>query len=265
MLKGPEIYNPIDNIKNATNRRNTVLANMVDDKKLSQADADSAAGVDMASRLDDTYQGTGDDYKYPSYFDAVIEEATKTYGLSEDEIVKNGYKIYTEMDANSQANMQQTYENTYLFPTSESDGSTAQSASVALDPTTGAVRGLVGRVGGTSDTTFRNFNYATQGKRSPGSTIKPLVVYAPALASGWSINKDLPNKPIDYNGYTPTNYGGVETEDVPCIKLWPTPTISQQFTSLIKSVFKKGSVTVKNSVSTLTMFQKNWEFHLVVV
>ena len=86
---------------------------------------------------------------------------------------------------------------------------------VALDPTTGAVRGLVGRVGGTSDTTFRNFNYATQGKRSPGSTIKPLVVYAPALASGWSINKDLPNKPIDYNGYTPTNYGGVETEDVP--------------------------------------------------
>ena len=144
---------------------------MVDDEKLSQADADSAAGVDMASRLDDTYQGTGDDYKYPSYFDAVIEEATKTYGLSEDEIVKNGYKIYTEMDANSQANMQQTYENTYLFPTSESDGSTAQSASVALDPTTGAVRGLVGRVGGTSDTTFRNFNYATQGKRSPGSTI----------------------------------------------------------------------------------------------
>ena len=182
MLKGPEIYNPIDNIQNATNRRNTVLANMVDDEKLSQADADSAAGVDMASRLVDTYQGTGDDYRYPSYFDAVIEEATKTYGLSEDEIVKNGYKIYTEMDANSQANMQQTYENSYLFPTSESDGSTAQSASVALDPSTGAVRGLVGRVGGTGDTTFRNFNYATQGKRSPGSTIKPLVVYAPALA-----------------------------------------------------------------------------------
>ncbi|MGZ0947459.1 penicillin-binding protein, partial [Streptococcus thermophilus] len=92
--------NPIDNIQNATNRRNTVLANMVDDEKLSQADADSAAGIDMASRLADTYQGTGDDYRYPSYFDAVIEEATKTYGLSEDEIVKNGYKIYTEMDAN---------------------------------------------------------------------------------------------------------------------------------------------------------------------
>ncbi|MFR3959988.1 MAG: penicillin-binding transpeptidase domain-containing protein [Streptococcus salivarius] len=84
---------------------------------------------------------------------------------------------------------------------------------MALDPTTGYIRGLVGRVGGTSDTTFRNFNFNPK-ERSPGSTIKPLVVYAPALASGWSINKDLPNKPIDYNGYTPTNYG-VETEDVP--------------------------------------------------
>ena len=55
----------------------------------------------------------------------------------------------------------------------------------------------------------------SMGRFGGGSTIKPLVVYAPALASGWSINKDLPNKPIDYNGYTPTNYGGVETEDVP--------------------------------------------------
>ena len=69
-----------------------------------------------------------------------------------------------------------------------------------------------------------------QGKRSPGSTIKPLVVYAPALASGWSINKDLPNKPIDYNGYTPNQLRWCLRQRMcPCIKLWPTPTISQQF------------------------------------
>lgn len=257
MLKGPEIYNPIDNIQNATNRRNTVLANMVDDEKLSQADADSAAGVDMASRLVDTYQGTGDDYRYPSYFDAVIEEATKTYGLSEDEIVKNGYKIYTEMDANSQANMQQTYENSYLFPTSESDGSTAQSASVALDPSTGAVRGLVGRVGGTGDTTFRNFNYATQGKRSPGSTIKPLVVYAPALASGWSINRTYLIRQLITMAIPQPTMVVLRLMMCPCIKLWPTLTIFRQFISLTKSVYKKGLVTVRNLVLTLIMFQKN--------
>ena len=51
----------------------------------------------------------------------------------------------------------------------------------------------------------------------------------------------------------------------PCIKPWPTPTISRQFTFLIKSVFKRELVTVRNLVLTLTMFRKNLEFHLVVV
>ena len=125
--------------------------------------------------------------------------------------------------------------------------------------------GLVGRVGGTSNTTFRNFNYATQGKRSPGSTIKPLVVYAPALASGWSINKDLPNKPIDYNGYTPTNYGDIETEDIPMYQALANSYNVPAVYLFNQIGIQKGLVMVKNSVSTLTMFQKNWEFHLVVV
>ena len=250
MLKGPEIYNPIDNIQNATNRRNTVLANMVDDEKLSQADADSAAGVDMASRLVDTYQGTGDDYRYPSYFDAVIEEATKTYGLSEDEIVKNGYKIYTEMDANSQANMQQTYENSYLFPTSESDGSTAQSASVALDPSTGAVRGLV----------IQPSVISTMQPKGSVVLVRQSNLWwfmlQLWLQGGASIRTYLIRQLITMAIPQPTMVV-LRLMMCPCIKLWPTLTIFRQFISLTKSVYKKGLVTVRNLVLTLIMFQKN--------
>ena len=65
-----------------------------------------------------------------------------------------------------------------LFPTAE-DGTHAESGSVALEPKTGGVRGLLVRVAGDDKPGFRNFNYATQSKRSPGSTIKPLVVYTP--------------------------------------------------------------------------------------
>lgn len=86
--------------------------------------------------------------------------------------------------------MQTTFNNDELFPVSAYDGSSAQAASVALDPKTGGVRGLIGRVNSSENPTFRSFNYATQAKRSPASTIKPLVVYAPAVASGWSIEKN---------------------------------------------------------------------------
>lgn len=214
MLKGPEIYNPYYSVENATNRRNTVLKAMVDAKKITQQEADAASQVDITSQLNDAYTGSSDDYQYASYFDAVIQEAEKTYGISEDDIVNNGYKIYTELDQNYQANMQAVFDNTYNFPVSDYDGQSAQGASVAMDPATGAVQGLVGRVSSTTSP-FRSFNYATQASRSPGSTIKPLVVYSPAVASGYDITTLLPNTVRDYNGYAPSNYGGIETEDVP--------------------------------------------------
>lgn len=215
MLKGPEIYNPLYSIQNATNRRDTVLSAMVDAGKISQAEADQAKAVGMGNRLADTYVGKSDDYKYPSYFDAVVNEAISSYGISEKDLVNNGYKIYTELDQNYQVGMQTTFDTTSLFPTSDYDGSSAQGASVALDPKTGGVRGLVGRVNSDQNQGFRSFNYATQSKRSPASTIKPLVVYTPAIASGWSMNKTLPNTIQDFDGYQPHNYGNYESEDVP--------------------------------------------------
>ncbi|MFC3927346.1 penicillin-binding protein PBP2A [Streptococcus caprae] len=214
MLKGPSIYNPYYSIENATNRRDTVLSAMVDAGMITEETATENMAVGMGNRLADTYAGTSDDYKYPSYFDAVINEAISVYGLTEKEIVDNGYKIYTELDQNYQSGMQSVFDNTYNFPTSSYDGSQAQAASVALDPSTGGVRGLVGRVQ-SSSASFRSFNFATQSKRSPGSTIKPLVVYSPAIASGWAIDTELPNSAMDFNGYAPSNYGGFESESIP--------------------------------------------------
>lgn len=214
MLKGPEIYNPYYSIENATNRRDTVLQVMVDAGKITQEVADETAAIGLGNRLADTYQGRSDDYKYPSYFDAVINEALSVYGISEKDIVNSGYKIYTELDQNYQSGMQVTFDNDSLFPVSEYDGTRSQAASVALDPKDGAVRGLVGRVNST-EATFSSFNYATQSQRSPASTIKPLVVYTPAVSSGWDIDVDLPNSVMDFRGYQPSNYGGFQSDVVP--------------------------------------------------
>ena len=210
MLKGPELYNPLNSIEDSTNRRDTVLQNMVAAGYIDKNQETEAAGVDMASQLQDKYEGKISDYRYPSYFDAVVNEAVSKYNLTEEEIVNNGYRIYTELDQNYQANMQVIYENTSLFPTAE-DGTHAESGSVALEPKTGGVRGVVGRVAGDDKSGFRNFNYATQSKRSPGSTIKPLVVYTPAVEAGWALNKQLDNHTMQYDSYQVDNYAGIKT------------------------------------------------------
>lgn len=210
MLKGPELYNPLNSVETSTNRRDTVLQNMVAAGYIDKNQETEAAGTDMASQLQDKYEGKVSDYRYPSYFDAVVNEAVSKYNLTEEEIVNNGYRIYTELDQNYQANMQVVYENTSLFPKAE-DGTHAESGSVALEPKTGGVRSVVGHVAGDDKPGFRNFNYATQSKRSPGSTIKPLVVYTPAVEAGWALNKQLDNHTMQYDSYQVDNYAGIKT------------------------------------------------------
>lgn len=206
MLKGPEIYNPLyEKGKYATDRRNTVLQNMVNAGYLEQSQADTFMKVDLQAQLQDNYQSKSSQYKYPSYYNAVISEAERKYGLTLQEIMNNGYKIYTGMDQNMQSGLQKTYSDPSFFPQA-SDGTYAQSASIAIDPKTGAVNALVGNVNTEGSNSFTDYNYATMSKRSPGSVIKPLIVYAPAIEAGWSIDKTVDDSPADYNGWKPTDF-----------------------------------------------------------
>ena len=249
MLKGPEIYNPLYSVENATNRRNTVLQNMVAAGYIDQKTADQSAAVDIHGQLVDAYEGKSEDYRYPSYFDAVINEAVNEYGLTEEDIVKNGYRIYTELDQNYQASMQVIYDNTALFPVAE-DGTRAESGSVALDPKTGGVRALVGRVGSDENPGFRTYNYATQAARSPGSTIKPLVVYSPAVAEGWSTNKELDNSTTQYGSYEVNNYAGIQS----------SPTVPM-YQALAESL-NLPAVATANELGLNTVFEYGKKFGL---
>ncbi|MFP7307226.1 transglycosylase domain-containing protein, partial [Enterococcus faecalis] len=210
MLKGPGIYNPIDYIDNATARRNTVLQLMVDNKKLSQEEANQEASVNLASLLNDTYVGDENSYKYPYYFDAVIDEAVNRYKFKEEDILNKGYKIYTSLNQGYQDAMDATYKNDALFPPNAEDGAMVQSGSVAIDPKTGGVQALVG---GRGEHVYRGFNFATQTKRSPGSSLKPISVYTPALEAGYKPDSILEDKPQDY--YPAQNYSRTYSGEVP--------------------------------------------------
>lgn len=161
--------------------------------------------------MDDYQQNNG--YQYPYYFDAVIEEAINKYGLNEEEILNKGYKIYTSLNQNYQSRMDQTYENDWLF-SDASDGTLVQSGSVAMNPKTGGIYAIIG---GRGEHTFRGFNRATQIKRQPGSIMKPLAVYTPALESGYEIDSILKDEKKSYGSddYTPENYNLNYAGEVP--------------------------------------------------
>ena len=205
MLKNPNGYNPKDHPAESRQRRNVVLTLMKDNGKLTQEQMKSYQDSPMITS--DNYQYDSG-YRYPYFFDAVIDEAIKKYGLSEEDIMNRGYKIYTTLDQNYQSTMQTDFADSSLFPYDADDGTRAQGASIAIDPKTGGVTALVG--GRNDSHVFRGYNRATQLVRSPGSTIKPLAVYAPALQHGYHYDSMVEDKHQAYgsNKYSPKNATG---------------------------------------------------------
>lgn len=242
ILKAPNAYNPIDSMSNSTARRNLVLDLMVENNKLTASQATYYKNTAIA--LNDNYE-VSSSYKYPYFFDAVIDEAVNKYGLKEDDILNKGYKIYTTLDQKIQGSMQTSFDNSYLFPGNAADGTKVQGASVAVDPKTG---GILAVVGGRGDHTFRGFNRATQMRRQPGSTIKPLAVYTPAIENGYSYDSELPDKITSFgkNKYTPTNADGIYQDSLPMYKALYQSENVPAVALLDKIGVKKGVNSVEN-------------------
>ncbi|MBM7617140.1 penicillin-binding protein 2A [Weissella uvarum] len=210
MLQSPSGYDPISQKENAMNRRNQVLQNMVNDKKLSQQQADQASQAPLGAS---NHEIQNNNYRYPSYFDAVINEATGKYHIKESKLLNDGYKIYTSLDQEDQQNVQNNFADPNLNPV----GGDSQAATLVMDARTGGVRAVEG---GRGEHVFRGFNRATQMYRSPGSTIKPIVDYGPALSRGFSYDSMLKNQVTSFgtDHYEPHNALNYTSGDVPMYK-----------------------------------------------
>jgi penicillin-binding protein 2A len=201
IIKAPSTMNPLINEEKSLSRRDLVLAAMEEQGYLTSNQVKEAKAQEIVfkGRQLDPYEG-----KYPYYVDYIIEEAIEKYGLTQNEVMSGGLEIYTELDPHMQESVENVYKNDSLFPASPED-QLLQSGAILVDPKTGGINALVG---GRGEHVFRGFNHATQLKRQPGSTIKPLSVYTPALERGYSIYDVLPDKPMSFNGYQPSNVSG---------------------------------------------------------
>ncbi|MEH7086639.1 PBP1A family penicillin-binding protein [Neobacillus drentensis] len=199
LLHSPNYLSPYNNYDLAMKRRNTVLSKMKELGMITSSQYNNAKKEKI--RLHDG-GGSNVERKYPYYVDAVLNEAINKYGLTQEEILTRGYRIYTAMDQDLQSDLEKVYSEDYLFPRSRG-GKLVQSGSVLMDPATGGVSALVG---GRGEHVFRGFNRATQLRAQPGSSIKPLAVYTPALEEGYKYSSELVDKPTNFGNYKPENF-----------------------------------------------------------
>ncbi|MFD2044385.1 transglycosylase domain-containing protein [Ornithinibacillus salinisoli] len=195
--KGPTYYSPLNDEKRATDRQQHILKNMYDKNVITDEEFYLAKreNLQYTQSLESKKKSIG-----PYFQDTVLNEAANVLQLDHESIRSGGYEIHTTLHIDAQKALEASVSET--IP----DNSGIEVGSVAMDPSNGAIRAMVGG----RDYKKSPFNRTIQAKRMPGSTFKPFLYYA-ALHNGYTASTMLMSKPTafeleDGNVYQPSNF-----------------------------------------------------------
>lgn len=212
ITNNPSLYDPFLKPEGNKQRTKNILNEMYKMNKLSKEEYDNAlAEADNLSF--NTENKNSDKPSKQSYFvdqliNDVSQDLMKEKGYTEDYAINliytKGLKIYSTMDPIIQKDMDAIFKDDINFPKTKGTD-VPQSAMVIMDFTNGNVVGLIGGRG--EKTTDRGLNRATQTYRQPGSAIKPIAVYAPAIEyKVVSPGQSVDDAPINPEGNWPANF-----------------------------------------------------------
>ena len=199
IIKAPSIYAPHISPSNNRSRRQYILSVMAENGFISQEEKQAALDESIWVLAQEAEKQL-----YSWYIDEALRESAELLGLSADEVIQGGFKIYTAYDARLQTIADEVYADSSFFPAAASEGAPIQSAMAVVDTNNGAVLAMIG---GRDYTVRRGLNRATQMRRQPGSALKPLAVYGPALELGYTTASVLLDEKTSFGGYTPRNAG----------------------------------------------------------
>lgn len=199
IIKAPSIYAPHISPSNNRSRRQYILSVMAENGFISQEEKQAALDESIWVLAQEAEKQL-----YSWYIDEALRESAELLGLSADEVIQGGFKIYTAYDARLQTIADEVYADSSFFPAAASDGTPIQSAMAVVDTNNSAVLAMIG---GRDYTVRRGLNRATQMRRQPGSALKPLAVYGPALELGYTTASVLLDEKTSFGGYTPRNAG----------------------------------------------------------
>lgn len=200
IIKAPSLYAPHLQPEANRQRQQYILRTMRDNGMLTEESYQSALAQDVTPR-----EKTAVSSPYGWYMDAVLDEAESLLSLQAETLLGSGYYIYTALDTRQQDIIDTQFLSASNFPSDAADGTQVQGAMACVDVQSGAVRAIVG---GRSYDVQRGLNRATQMRRQPGSALKPLAVFAPAIEShGYMTASVLDDTPQKFGNYAPRNSG----------------------------------------------------------
>lgn len=191
ITNNPSLYNPYVSPENNKKRASQVLEEMKKQGKISTREYTEAKVrlTDVSAMLVRGENDVQTEVVYPWYVEEVIsdvvEDLMQTYNLSQsaamDRLYYGGLSIYCCMDPKIQAVVDQVYGTKESMPLVSDSGQSLQSAIAVIDPE-GNIVALAGALG--EKTKSRVYNMARDAHRQPGSSIKMLSAYGPALEMG---------------------------------------------------------------------------------
>jgi len=222
----PTYYDPFYSVENNKERQENVLREMYKQGYLKKAEYEEAKNEELDFVRGENSPSTSNVYSYYEevVLSDVIGDLAKAKGISRNaasQLVHNaGYEIYACIDKDIQAKVDAIYTDPEKLPkTYGSTKSQLQSAIVIIDQATGEIKALRG---GTGDKTINyGLNRATGTTRPPGSSIKPIAVYGPAIEYGLIspstlvLDKDEKHVQLTHTSWYPKNspnsYDGIIT------------------------------------------------------
>lgn len=192
ILKSPTNYAPHLSPENCLRRRNNILSLMCEYGHISEEERDAAIAEPLEILdAEETTRGY--------YVDTALSTATELLNVDMQTLLTGGYRIYTAMDPALQSHCEAIFADDAYFPAADCEG-----AIVIQQAGTGYVAALVG---GRNSEQAMAFNRAMRIRRQPGSVIKPVIAYAPALEyCGYTAASMLLDEPTSFSDYTPGNF-----------------------------------------------------------
>ena len=197
VIKSPTNYAPHLHLDKSVKRRDLVLSLMAD-QGLITPEQEAQAKAEEIVLVPEV------ETKYDYFSDMVLCEAEDLLNMDTEQLLASGYKIYTTLDQELQNEVEAVFADSANFPENAADGEQCQATLVILDSQTSEVRAIMG---GRQYETRRGLNRAVDMKRQPGSAIKPVLVYAPAMERlGYSPATLVLDEKDNFDGYVPKNY-----------------------------------------------------------